>query len=148
MHWFHSWNYLQPADVYCKNCPANAKCTTNTTLETLQVNAGFWRDSSLSSSLYPCASSEIYRGVSLNILQDYNNLPKYCIPNHTGSLCKVRTNKDEYFSYSDNTCVTCPSFWRITLVIGIITGITTLMVWIMFLEKDFQVMIRFLRRRL
>jgi len=113
-------------DAYCKACPPNTNCPINTTVETLQVEKGFWRDSSLSSTLYPCANEEVCTGSSSENRQNENTqMPalNFCLTDHTGPLCEVCMNRTSYFNPSEGKCTECPPLSRIGVAAGIMAAI-------------------------
>jgi len=103
---------FQSPDAFCKDCPPDANCVTNTTLKTLQVPVGYWRDSSKTSTLYECPSKIVCK--SSNTRQGNNN--DYCITNHYGPLCESCQNEDDYFSRVDGRCINCPNMQRQVIV--------------------------------
>jgi len=53
---------LQRPNVFCEFCPENVDCPINTTVETLEVSDGFWRDSLSTAKVYACK----YEGICKN----------------------------------------------------------------------------------
>lgn len=103
-------NLFQNPSQYCLDCPSNAKCPANTTLQTIVIEPGFWRDSVNTSTIYECESDTVCLGSQMDV--DNEN---YCSQGLTGLLCEVCDNEKYYFDRNDNTCLECPSLVQIIL---------------------------------
>jgi len=108
-------NLFRSPDVYCKACPPETNCTINTTLKTLQVPTGFWRDSLKSSTLYKCSSNMACNSSDT----PQGNSHDYCIANHHGPLCESCQEENEYFNMIDGRCISCPNISQ-RVIIGCI----------------------------
>jgi len=111
-----SQSLFERPDNYCKNCPLNAECTTNTSLATLQISAGFWRDSLKASTIYKCQSSDVCKSSG----HPQNNINDYCIENHSGPLCESCVENNYHFSRAKGKCIKCPDI-RAQITISCVT---------------------------
>jgi len=100
--------------IFCKPCPLNAKCPMNTTIETLIVKSGFWRDSLKTSTLYECEFDAC--------------LGSKCQEGHKGPLCQVCTSSTEYFNHFIGECIDCPSSTRVFVTVTIIFAVIALLI--------------------
>ena len=104
---------------HCKECPNGADCQVHgTNLTILPVEEGYWRDSSQTSTLYPCKKNACvgYQPTDLRRrLQVETSEIIYCADKHTGPLCEVYINNTDYFDSSDGRCITCPTMSSLIL---------------------------------
>ena len=127
---------------YCKECPSNAICISNTSIQTLSINPGFWRDSNKTSKLYRCPDTNLCEGSAASNLYKcsintemcevsavFGESP-YCKSGFKGPLCQSCENANEYFRDSRDTCERCPPvstfILTLILVITLIIGIAFL----------------------
>ena len=113
---------VSPSDVFaapthhCKDCPPHADCSLpSTTLETLGVPRGFWRDSHLTDDVYACTHSDYCIGSG-----DTSSHHPYleegaegagwgCDAGHTGPLCEWCVSEAQYFDEDKRGCTDCPA---------------------------------------
>jgi len=96
------------------------KCPANTTLETIILDEGYWRDSKYKTTIYECentacAGSQEIAGDRRLTAQDANEHRPYCIDGHSDPLCQVCTQKGYYFSEDIEKCKECPSSMRVVI---------------------------------
>jgi len=111
---------------YCLECPSNAECPLNTTITTLQIPSNFWRDSLNTASLYPCKTNTVCKGynpaeraerrLSSTTISDL-----YCVEGHTGPLCELCENKNQY--YLEGQCKDCGTAKRVGTLFPILAAI-------------------------
>ena len=93
---------LRNPNEFCLDCPDDATCGRNTTIESINVNKDYWRHSDKTSTLYQC---------------QYDNLcnpsDSSCRDGHKGALCEVCIEIKKYFNRNTGNCDTCPSFLRV-----------------------------------
>ena len=82
----------------CKPCPANTTCVQGTSLQTIQIDKGFWRDSNNTQQLYKCPFQELCLGGKSN---------NYCEDGYEGPLCMQCSNTRQYFNSFDGICSNC-----------------------------------------
>ena len=100
--------------TFCKRCPPHTHCDRNTTIETIEDDPGFWRNSLQTVTHYACNNSE---GVCLGGTS--------CSEGHSGVLCEVCLDNDKYFDSSTGECISCPSSSsKVFQIIGIVVGIS------------------------
>ena len=90
-------------------CSEDVKCPQNTTLETLGVPEGYWRDSQLTSKVYECSHNASCKGSTADTID------QYCVEGNGGPRCEVCIKDNQYFSSSDG-CAHCPSFSRLAIL--------------------------------
>ena len=108
----------------CTSCAdiLGVTCPSNSTIETLSVNEGYWRlaSTSLETSQcerYPSGLSPCRGGADAG-----DDGSGYCVSGFTGPRCELCVNSSQYVS-DDGICTTCPSVHaRIGLVLGISVG--------------------------
>ena len=105
-------------NTYCKKCPNNAVCDSDTTINNMKGKKNYWRDSNQTSTFYRCnIKAEVCMGES-------------CSKGHDGVMCKVCTNKNEYFNAFKGKCMACPPFARWGVLFGVIFAIL-LLLWML-----------------
>jgi len=88
----------------CESCSSldGLLCPLNSTVETLQVQPGWWRLSPHSTRAYKCASQG-----NTSVCVGGSRGGSLCAPDHKGPLCKVCSLDDHYFDDDDAKCVRC-----------------------------------------
>ena len=71
-------------------CPIGATCIWDGTVETLQMEFGYWRLSNLSDEVYKCDTVE---NVTSCIGANSSDVLAVCRPGHEGPLCQVGTRR-------------------------------------------------------
>jgi len=111
-------NLIENPANFCLPCPDNAICNRNTTIETIEGIAGFWRDSNQTEEFYKCSNiTEICLGGTS------------CAKGYSGVLCEVCKDKNEYFNSSEGECTECPQFARLGYF-GIAVGVFCILFFI------------------
>ena len=112
--------------MHCTECTGGVVCAANTTLASLGVPPGYWRASAFTEQIYKCDDPNtcspdhgVPSGRRRRSLAATNTdeTGEYCSEGHTGPLCKVCVDKDEYLV--DGRCKECP---RTVTRLGIVTG--------------------------
>ena len=113
--------FRQPLD-HCFDCPVNATCPINTTLQTIGIPENFWRDSLYTSELYECKEGSTFcKGMTTTeheklIIGDQSTIVDstsesksgyYCQEGYTGLLCEVCVDDAKYFNRFKNECKEC-----------------------------------------
>jgi len=130
-------------DNYCVECPLNAVCPSNTTLQTIKVKEGYWRDSLNTSKLYKC-NNDVCEGsqiVNTRRLSSGSDHDSYCALGHIGPRCQVCLDKMQHFSRIEGRCVNCPGQWRffipfiiVAIVIAVIVAVRAITMYPFFRE--------------
>jgi hypothetical protein len=97
----------QSNEESCLNCPTDANCDFNTTLETLGVPAKYWRDSLNTSVLYSCEGRNPERCSNAVPSTSVTTPDDYCAPEFKGPLCKLCKEENKYFNELDEECLDC-----------------------------------------
>ena len=89
---------LAAPDQQCLPCPSEgAICGWNTTVETLNLTAGFWRIALSTIDVRPCpTASHCLGGV---------DIASQCVTGTTGPLCRVCAN--DFFATKNERCTLC-----------------------------------------
>ena len=82
-------NIFQNPFENCLECPSDVTCDVNTTLQTMVIEPGFWRDSINTSTIYQCENDAVCRGSQINALNNNS-----CSEGLTGLLCEVCENEE------------------------------------------------------
>ena len=135
-------------DYYCDPCPPHSKCAENTTVDTIGVEEGYWRDSSKTTKIYECEFKK-----ACKVSADYHILPNseetlqnsLCTKNHKGPLCQVCSISHQYFDFGKGYCDECPSFFRLNKFTATMLVIFLLTVGLAFASQYFHSMGQFVR---
>lgn len=114
----------------CEPCPEHGACPRGTTIASIRLNPGFWRDSLATSTIYACegnlsnghpferslsdpnASSSPNRCLGSVTGEgdewDKTTGDRYCLPGHSGPKCEA-CEEAHFFSQEANRCQACPS---------------------------------------
>ena len=100
-----SVNFYDSGDGECVPCPKGATCpTVGTTVETIVMDAGFWREREDSLDLRLCNEAHACRGGTLR-----NSSDELCRVGHMGPLCHVCAPG---FAKTKGLCAPCPEDQR------------------------------------
>ena len=95
-----SYEVLTNSSRECITCPKNTVCPVNTLIETIQLEAGYWRSNPESLNIIPCRKKEYCIG-------GYDNISHLnCKEGHYGPLCD--TCIQGWAKISGGICVKCP----------------------------------------
>jgi len=122
---------FETPDKYCKSCPDNVNCTTaNTAIDTLQIFPNFWRSSIYTSTTYPCTYDGICLGVDDAAIYQTSNIDTIpqCIDGHSGPLCEVCVEEENYLDTRTGRCSKCPSLTKLAIVPTVLIVICVLAV--------------------
>ena len=115
---------FKKTDEFCEECPPFANCIKNTTIKTLGVPLGYWRDSDDTTTLYRYRHEKLCLD-NLQSIFNNSNLNESCKTNHTGPLCEVCSNNStQYFNETEGECTNCPKAWTILLRAGLAIALT------------------------
>lgn len=107
---------------YCKPCPRDMTCNTNTKITNIQIAQGYWRESSLSKTIYECFDIEACNHTDATVFEEY------CQEDKRGPLCQLCNEPKQY--YNNGECMNCPSKVRLVtlslLVITCILGVASI----------------------
>ena len=109
---------VQPTSTRCLTCPQNTQCVNPaTTLESLPLVPGYWRQSRTAIQIRPCFTAAACHG-GPNVS---------CAMGQTGPYCAVCA--DGYFGGGDGVlCEPCEGFVFLTVLPSIIIGVSMLLV--------------------
>ena len=139
-------HYLQPsqekkttsatASVECVKCLDHAKCNANgVTLETIELEEGWWRLGPRSVDLHKCDKSNNFtscRGGN----QAGANGSGYCFEGYMGPLCQLCTNETKWFNPQSSKCEECPQPGdTIGQLVGMAGGVLLLLTALVFALK-------------
>jgi len=115
-------------DRYCIRCPFNATCDAGTTLQTIVVDDGYWRDSPNTAELYECDNPDLCQSsnkITNRKLSSTSESDQYCKEGYRGPQCKVCVNDRQYLDSlgPDGKCVNCLSFFYLAIPISITAAI-------------------------
>eukprot|EP00347_Sterkiella_histriomuscorum_P005203 403357498 len=143
---------LNPGDKSCKACPSNAKCEGGAIL---QINDGYWRNSTDSANIMRCFKSGVclQAFISLKYIYFRGGYDSSCVEGYEGKLCtqcQKQTQSGKIFARSSQyTCSECLDIEKqglilasIIIALGIyifyIHQILTNYFQVVMLVKDFQ----------
>ena len=120
------------ASKHCIKCPDGGKCDKSTTVETIQIKRGFWRDSNKTATIHKCHNnSTACEGSENNNRSSHDQfIEEYCTANHTGALCESCTKKSQYFDMQGGECTDCPTARHVALVICGMIVVVTVVAWL------------------
>ena len=94
-----SYESVNGTDRECITCPLNTICPKGTTLETISLNNGYWRENKQSLSILECRKMEYCIGGI------YENSTNICRKGHKGPLCDICING---YAKIGGLCEVCP----------------------------------------
>ena len=97
----------------CRKCPVGGLCHWNATVITILLTPGYWRPSTLTGAVLPCKPGANRTTSCVGGLTEH-----VCASNHTGVLCSICTEYNQYFLDDHGRCTNCPE--------------PTTMLWILF----------------
>jgi len=112
----------EPEDIFslpdqnCLDCPLNAICKSNTTLQTMGVIPNYWRDSLFTATLFKCNSPTVCIGLNTSDEIGSRRLSSasidapYCQKDHKGPRCEECVIHKQYFVQTEGKCIDCPPF--------------------------------------
>ena len=125
---------LQGTCESCAGAESGVVCSAlGASLETLPVSRGFWRASNRTTDVVECAlgiegdGKQCVGGsdAGSGSVRTGNGGDGYCRPGHSGPLCAVCTDEDDYFDPVANECTACPSDYgrQTAIVLGCISAL-------------------------
>ena len=96
---------------HCLNCPNNTSCDANIDVQGIELNEGFWRLSKNTATIYPCTADS---NACVGSIEDTVG---YCKEGHSGPLCTVCLENNQFFSFTEKQCINCPAIWAQLLII-------------------------------
>ncbi len=116
---------------YCLRCPQNAQCDANTEKQTIVLQPGFWRLSNQTSMMYSCA------GVSVHCNSSREGFLGYCDDDrHTGPLCTVCVDSNDFFSHERKECLPCSLNALITRITILTIAAVTILLALYYYQRN------------
>ena len=125
----------------CLECPTEASCSSNVTIETLSLKANFWRLSAATTDIKKCpeeggVAHSACTGGSAPLVTAHGRraaeVPTsegiYCRDGHTGPRCEVCEDPEFYYSTDTHSCEGCPSTARAVGVVILIVSVIGVLV--------------------
>ena len=110
----------------CKICPDKFTCKKGSTIQTMSINAHYWRENVNTLDVYKCKNHLACKGGE--VVNTTNDL---CQPGHSGPICDVCTKG---WSKDDGVCLKCPENMSRTMSLTILIPVVCIFI-IIFLIK-------------